>query len=423
MPNPALSRLSTRTLGNQVVLHYLTERDHPWLRALVDEYERGVGMKRSELLARLREPLPVRAPKAKQRLAVDVLEGLSGARVVAAIPPREARWELCVAAASSTMPRHVVMEEVATRLGTDAGGLDAALLADLRSECAVSALPTGLSPERIAAEANVRLVSSWIQRAESVHITAWGNTHALVRQARLHGLICNIRRAPTPERTRTASRGTEVLDALPTASIEGVQLEVSGPLSLFRHTLLYGRALCALVPRALWCPRFELTAVCQAGPGIAPMTLVVRSGDPIRPGRELRPFDSKLEERFAKAFRKTARDWDVVREPRPVEAEGSLIFPDFELVHRRDTTRRFLLEIVGFWTPKYLEEKLRKLRQAKLDNFILCIDEARACSEATLPPHATIIRYKRRIDVGSVLAVLERRSSETAKGVDRCARL
>jgi predicted nuclease of restriction endonuclease-like RecB superfamily len=391
LPQPALSRLSTRTPGNQVVLHYLSERDHTWLRALLDEYERGVGTKRSELLARLREPLLVRAPKAKQRLAVDVLERLSGARVVAPVPPREARWELFVAAAASMMPRRAVLQQVAARLGTDAEGLEHALLADLRSECSVSPLPADLSPERVAAEANVRLVNSWIQRAESVRITAWGNTRALIRQARLQGLICNVRRAPAK-----------------TEPIDSVVLEVSGPLSLFRHTSLYGRALCALVPRVLWCHQFEVVAVCESEPGGVPATLIVRSGDPIRPGRELKAFDSKLEERFAKAFRKAAPDWNVVREPRPVEVEGSLIFPDFELVHRRDPTRRFLLEIVGFWTPKYLEEKLRKLRQAKLDNVILCIDEARACSEATLPPHATIVRYKRRIDVGSVLAVLHR---------------
>jgi predicted nuclease of restriction endonuclease-like RecB superfamily len=377
------------------VLHYLTERDHPWLRALIDELERGLGTKRSELMARLLEPLPVRAPRAKQRLAVEVLQSLADTRVVAPVPPREARWELFVAAATSTMPRHAVLQEVAGRFGTDAQGLEHALLADLRSECTVSPLPAGLSPERVAAEANVRLVNNWLKRAESVRITAWGNTRALIRQARLHGLICNVRPAPAKAEP-----------------IDGVVLEVSGPLSLFRHTSLYGRALCALLPRVLWCHRFEVVAICESGPGIAPATLIVRNGDPIRPGRELKAFDSKLEERFAKAFRKAARDWDVVREPRPVEAEGSLIFPDFELVHRRDSTRRFLLEIVGFWTPKYLEEKLRKLRQAKLDNVILCIDEARACSEATLPPHATIVRYKRRIDVRSVLAVLDRCSSE-----------
>lgn len=157
MAHPALSRLSTRTLGNQVVLHYLTERDHPWLQALLDEYERSVGAKRSELVARLREPLPVQAPRAKQRLAVDVLEGLSDTRVVAAVPPREARWELFVAAAASTLPRHTVLEAVATRLGTEADGLETAMFADLRSECSLSALPAELSPERIAAEANLRL--------------------------------------------------------------------------------------------------------------------------------------------------------------------------------------------------------------------------------------------------------------------------
>lgn len=37
-----------------------------------------------------------------------------------------------------------------------------------------------------------------------------------------------------------------------------------------------------------------------------------------------------------------------------MEAAGTLIFPDFELVHRRERERRWLLEIAGFWTPEYL---------------------------------------------------------------------
>jgi predicted nuclease of restriction endonuclease-like RecB superfamily len=400
----ALSPLSTRTIGNQVVLHYLTERDHPWLRALIDEYERGVGTKRSALLARLREPLTLPAPKAKQRLAAEVLQNLCEGRVGAAVPPREVRWALFSAAASAGMPRRTVIEQVATQLGTDAEGLETSLFADLRSECSAGPLPVLVSPDRIAGEANMRLVSSWLVRAQSVRIAAWGNTRALVRQARLHGLICNIRRAP-PE-PGGQSTAPQTLDVLPNPTVDGIELEVSGPLSLFRHTSLYGRALCALVPRALWCTRFELIAICEAGPGIAPMTVVVRSGDPLRPGRELKAFDSKLEQRFARDFRKAAPQWDLIREPRPLESEGSLIFPDFELVHRRDPSRRFLLEIVGFWTPKYLEEKLRKLRNAQLDRVILCIDEARACSEGALPTHANVLRYRRRIDAAAVVAVL-----------------
>jgi predicted nuclease of restriction endonuclease-like RecB superfamily len=400
-----LARLSTRIGSNQIVLHYLTGKDHPWLRALIDEYERGVGSKQSDLLSRLKEPLTTPAPKAKQRLAVDVLQRLTDARAKAGVPPRAARSAAFTAAAGTAAPRGEVLCLAAEQLGIDVESLEAALFADLRSERAAWPIPAGLSPERIALEANLRLVNSWMQRARSVRIVAWGNTRALVRQARLHGLICNIRRtAPTQPRSAPASAG---LDALPEQPVEGIELEVSGPLALFRHTLVYGRALSALIPRALWCQRFELRAECETSSASAVATLTVRSGDPLRVGRELPAHDSQLEERFAKDFRKAAPHWNVVREPRPVESLGSFIFPDFELVHRHDSNRRWLLEIVGFWTPQYLVEKLRKLRAAQLDNLVLCIDQERGCTDAELPKDARILRYKRRIDVRAVLAIVQ----------------
>jgi len=55
--------------------------------------------------------------------------------------------------------------------------------------------------------------------------------------------------------------------------------------------------------------------------------------------------------------------------------------------------------------PKYLEEKLRKLRGARLENVLVCIDQERGCSDCELPKDAKIIRYRRHIDV-RVLAVL-----------------
>jgi predicted nuclease of restriction endonuclease-like RecB superfamily len=387
------------------VLHYLTEKDYAWLRALIDEYERGVGSKRSELFARLKEPLTTPAPKAKQRWAAEVLQRLTEVRAKAAVPPREARWAAFTTAANTAAPRGEVLRNAGLLLGTDAESLEAALFADLRSEGTTCALPAELSPEKIALDANLRLVSSWMQRARRVRITAWGNTRALVRQARLHGLICNIRRAAPPD-TPAARATAPGLDAVTESATEGVELEISGPLALFRHTLIYGRALSALIPRALWCHRFELRADCQTGSASAVATLTVRTGDPLRVGRELAPYDSQLEARFANDFRKAAPDWNVIREPRPVESLGSLIFPDFELVHRHDGARRWLLEIVVFWTPKYLEEKLRKLRAARLENVLLCIDQERGCSDAELPRDAKIIRYKRRIDVQAVLAFL-----------------
>ena len=133
----------------------------------------------------------------------------------------------------------------------------------------------------------------------------------------------------------------------------------------------------------------------------------MRSGDPIAAGRELERFDSRIEARFAADFCRAAPDWDLIREPSPFAAADGLVFPDFELVHRRDPGRRWLLEIAGFWTKDYLDRKLEQLRTAGIGRFILCIDEKRGCGSEQAPAHAQLVRYRRRIDPASVLAIID----------------
>ena len=126
------------------------------------------------------------------------------------------------------------------------------------------------------------------------------------------------------------------------------------------------------------------------------------------------PFDSKLEERFARDVARLAPDWDVIREPEPVRAGSTLIFPDFLLRHRIHQHRRVLVEIVGFWTAPYLATKFERLRQARLQNFILCLDEDRACSDGDLPPGLPVVRFRRRVDAAAVMrAVMELVGSAT----------
>jgi uncharacterized protein len=225
-----------------------------------------------------------------------------------------------------------------------------------------------------------------VVRSSSVRIAAEGNTRALVRLAKLRGLICTVH--------DTAAGGPPLL-------------ELSGPLSIFRRTLLYGRALSELVPLLAWCERFHLDATCSVRGHAA--TFGLATGAPVFPGKEPRRFDSRLEERFARDFGRLAPDWDLTREPEPVRAAGVLIFPDFLLRHRRHPDRRFLLEIVGFWTREYLEHKLHTLRSAGLRNLIICIDEERNCGEAELPLGASIVRYRRKIDPAAVLAAIDER--------------
>jgi predicted nuclease of restriction endonuclease-like RecB superfamily len=205
-----------------------------------------------------------------------------------------------------------------------------------------------------------------------------------VRYAKLRGLICGV--------SRSDETGAAVI-------------EISGPYALFRHTLVYGRALGDTLPLLAWCRRFRLRSrVVLYG---RQRIFRLASGDPVFPSAEPRRYDSRLEERFGRELRKLAPAWDVIREPEPVEAGGSLIFPDFALQHRHDPARRWLLEIVGFWTPDYLARKLAQYRAASISNLILCIDAGRCCQDGDLPPQAHVVRYRRHVDAAEVHRIID----------------
>ena len=229
--------LSYSLLQNTVVPHFLGAHDHPWLRALLEEHERFVGRPQRELEAHLREPLPCESPPSKRRQAIHVLGRLQRhTRHESAVPPRRARALVFTKAALADVPADVVVSTVAASLGMGAGELTDSLFADLPGERLVAAPVPRLSPGELALRVNLALAQGLLLHAASVTIEAGGNMRALVRHAKLRGLICNV-----AERSGGA----------------GAVLELSGPLALFRHTRLYGHAPGELVPLLGWCASFR----------------------------------------------------------------------------------------------------------------------------------------------------------------------
>ena len=376
--------LSYSVAGTLAVPHYLGEHDHPWLRALLDEHERFIERPRRELEARLREPLPCESPPQKLRLAIQVLGKLRPRERKSAVPPRLARVHVFGEAARTSAPPETVWTTVAASLGVSREDLQESLFGDLPGERLVAAPAQPLSAVELALRCNLAIVQGMLFRATVVRIEIEGNTRVLVSHAKWRGLICTLA-------GRSGSGSATV--------------ELSGPFALFRNTRLYGRALGELVPLLAWCPRFRLRADCVFHG--RRLTLQLGTGDPIFPSSAPRRYDSLLEERFAREFRRLAPGWDVIREPEPFAAASTLIFPDFALQHRSDPTRRWFLEIVGFWTADYVARKLALYRSARLSNLILCIDEQRNCAEADLPSGARVVRYRRRVDAAAVLSAIE----------------
>ena len=379
MPHVPLSSLGPGTFAPA----YLGNADLPWLRKLLDEADRFCGRPRAALEARLGEPLPFEVVPWKVRLGGKVLLSLGGRPPRQPVASRTIRAAVFGEAARGGR-RDEVLERAAAALAMPPPAIEEALYADLASQRPVPPVGSELGPVELAQRVNLALVQALVVRTRSMRIRALGGARDLVRHAKREGLLCTVRAAGEPE---------------------GYRLDVSGPLALFKRTTMYAHALAGLVPRLAWCRRYALEAHCETERG--PRTVLVRSGDPIAPSREPVRFDSALEERFARDFARLAPEWDVVREPEPVPVGDTLVFPDFALVSRLDPRQQWMVEVVGFWTPGYLAQKLERLRTLVTPRrLIVCVDADRACAAEELPAGARLVRFRRRIDARAVLDVM-----------------
>lgn len=375
--------------GGIVVPSFLGERDVPWLRRLLECVDAHVGRSRRELKERLREGIEG-APASSLQLAAGVIALASStlprtrAKGERGLTPRAARRAAFLAMAHLGV-RSAALAEAADGLGVRSEDVEAVLFADAPDERLVPPVPEDLGPSVLLSRSNLALVRVLLGKARRVTIRLRGNARAVVRLAKLRGLIAVVRRQEDPD------------------GEEEIVLEVSGPLALFRHTTVYGRALGELLPTIAWCPRWRLEApvVLPAGEGL----LHLGRGDPIPAGREPRRFDSKLEAALARDLARLLPGWDVLREPEPVPSGGTLIFPDLALDERGGARRRVLIEVVGFWTPGYLERKLAQVQGSGLaGELVLCVDADKACAvEEALPAGSRVVPFRRRIRAEDVL--------------------
>ena len=87
-------------------------------------------------------------------------------------------------------------------------------------------------------------------------------------------------------------------------------------------------------------------------------------------------FDSEIEAEFDKYFKICmGSDWSIMREPDLISTKsGRLMVPDFVITN---SVTKIYIEIVGFWTAKYIKNKIIKigeLHKEEIPPFIFIID-------------------------------------------------
>lgn len=117
-------------------------------------------------------------------------------------------------------------------------------------------------------------------------------------------------------------------------------------------------------------------------------------------------FDSSVEAAFCEKWGDEPRDgWRLLREAEILHVGQKTFVPDFVLQH--DSGRRVLMEIVGFWTPEYIQHRVETLQVFRETPIILAIAESTADHFTGVGSHAVIVHYKTALLVKHVLEALE----------------
>jgi hypothetical protein len=192
----------------------------------------------------------------------------------------------------------------------------------------------------------------------------------------------------------------------------GFTVTIDGPTSLFKASTRYGLDMAKLIPAILHVTRWSLTATLQTQdfyskqPKDRQFTLETDCGlvSHYPPGK---PYDSMLEASFAERWPKKT-PWQLEREVDLIPIPGSVMIPDFRLVH--PDGRVFLLEIVGYWRPEYLRKKFAQVRRANRSDLILAISERLNLAKAGVSTQnlpAPVVWFKQKLNPKAILACLE----------------
>jgi predicted nuclease of restriction endonuclease-like RecB superfamily len=227
------------------------------------------------------------------------------------------------------------------------------------------------------------LVEDFLLRAEQVVVHAGAHAAPILRVAKQQGLMYAFALSP-----------------------RGATITLPGPVSLFRQTVRYGRALAALFPAVASAPNWSMEAKCLMGAKMARFHAF--ASDPITVAG-VDEADNAVERRLLHDFRRLGSRWSIARAKQPLRTHGATFFPDFTFERGAD---RVLVEIIGFHTAAYLKGKLDALKGGGLTSVLLCVDDTLACSDLGSLDQSAVFHFQRRIEVGRLLQSLETLAAE-----------
>ncbi|HZF38833.1 MAG TPA: DUF790 family protein [Blastocatellia bacterium] len=388
------SRITPRYLESDNPRHLQTAAD---LTLIVEQHR---GSRRAELERALDEYIGVGTDYKILRGLIKLLTDRCEFETAGARDPAEIRRALFTKAAAhhSRAERAVIADdqlrqrlivEVATELECSPEEVMAGLYADLSGNQRLAAFEE-MSPEVLLDRYNLAQAQALLYRCSEIRLRIEPQEPSVTRR-----LFAEI-------------KAFRLIHAIKGNPASGYDAQLSGPVSIFHRSQRYGVQMAVFLPALLLYPGWRMRAEIGTKTGAAFFELdsdqtLLRSHyvtDDLQPQN---PQIAKLLEDFGKLD----GEWSAQPSQEVIDLGESAFVPD--LVFIREGDEPIYLEMLGYWTPRSLNERLKEFARAGFENYVIAASEEMRCSRdapTQLPPN--VIVYKKSLNARELQARLAR---------------
>ncbi|MBI1761048.1 MAG: DUF790 family protein [Acidobacteria bacterium] len=174
----------------------------------------------------------------------------------------------------------------------------------------------------------------------------------------------------------------------------GYEVRLSGPVSLFHRSQRYGIQMSVFLPALLLQEGWQMRAEIETKRGKAYFELdsTQRKLRSHYLPDEARPNEALLA-KLVQDWPAVGSEWSLTVNQAVLDLGETALVPDLEFKHPQLGTAS--LEMLGYWTPRHLQDKLLVLARGKVTNYLLIVVEELRCSRegpASLPPNVIVCK-------------------------------
>lgn len=359
--------LRARVWKGEIRPDYINPEDPELLglaETLIESFEAHIGRPRHELETELKELLGTGTEFLLQRGLAKLLWDRSEFESPVAIDPFVLRQTVFALAAryrqanAGQINAQEIYRQLASELQMEeAFDVQNMLYADLKEEQHIT-LFRKVKPEWLLKRYNVALAQAVLFRASELKVRVANQSMMVYREL--------FRRIKFFQLMYQVHGNAE----------DGYELELDGPMSLFRSSQKYGVQMANFLPTLLHCTQWQLDATVLWGKAREPRRFSLSHETGLEPYQWLTGQWQPEEMQFLKQrFGKVTTDWILSEETELIDLGGQgVLVPDYVFVHK-PTGQRVLMEIFGYWRKGGLAKRLELLKEHGPPNLLLAVSE------------------------------------------------